>query len=172
MKKLFLYSVMTAALVFFGACSSLPFDSSESSAWAAGGQERTRGSIQIVSVSADKAGEWGSLEKEVLDLLPLLFFEESYIVVSSPGEADYSVDVKLREREYPEGWQTRRSLSAEVRIWAAGSAEPLPLSAGRSLMNGKQSLSSSKTLSVMLRKAVKNAVNGLPRISKQSPGDK
>ena len=162
MKSKLLYVVMCTALVLSGACSSLPFDSVENNAWAAGTPEKARGSIRIVSVSADKTGEWGSLEKEVADLLPLLFSEEGYIVVQSSQKADYSADVKVREREYPEGWRTKRSLSAEVRIWAADSSGPLPLSAGRSLINGKQSFSSSKTLSAMLRKALKNAVHGLP----------
>jgi len=155
-----------SSLAFLGSCASLPFDSSESSSWAAGDAGKAKGSIRIISVSAEKTGEWGVLEKEIADLLPLLFSEEGYQAVSPASPADYSAEVKVREREYPDGWMTKRSLSAEVRLWAGGGEgpadRPLPLSAGRALNHGKQSFASSKTLSAMLRKAVKNAVRGLP----------
>jgi len=151
------------ALAALGSCVS--FNSSQSSSWAAGNREKARGIIRIISVSVEKPGEWGLLEKEINDLLPLLFFEKHYITVSADEKADYLVEAAVREREYPDGWKTRRSLSAEVRIWVSDdvSEQPLPLSAGRALSNGKQSLASSRTLSAMLRKAVKNAVSGLPR---------
>ena len=154
---IFVFSLL--ALGVLPGCSSLPFDPPENSGWT-GTIERVRGSVRIVSVSAERSGEWGSLEKETRDLLPLLFSEESYRVVS--GNADYSAEVNVREREYADGWRTKRSLSVEVRLWAGEGSEPLPLSAGRSLIQGKQSLASSKTLSDMLRKAVKNVVAGLP----------
>ena len=147
----------------FGGCSSLPFDSSEDNSWPADLRGNIKGTVRIVSVSADKAGDWLSLEKEINGLLPLLFYEESLLVVPAGVKADYAAEVTVREREFPDGWQTRRSLSAEVRLWAGEDtgAEMLPLSAGRSLVQGKQSLASSKTLSAMLRKALRNAVNGL-----------
>ena len=149
-------------LIVLGSCVS--FDYLESSSWAAD-RGKVRGTVRIVSVSADKPGEWGSLEKEINDLLPLLFFEEEYAVVSLSSRADYLAEVRVREREYPDGWKTVRSLSAEVRLWAGdGSAgQILPLSAGRALNQGKQSFASSKTLSVMLRKAVRNAILGLEK---------
>ena len=161
-----LHSILTAALlVFLAGCSTFPFDSAESSSWKAEKPDKLKGTVQVISVSAEKAGEWGSLEKEATDLLPLLFLEESYRVVSDSEKADYSADVKLREREYPDGWRTKRSLSVEVRLWAGNADGPLPLSAGRSLNQGKKSLASSKTLSVMLHKAIRNAVRGLGKKS-------
>ena len=160
MKCLKFFLVLTLAAL--GSC--LSFNPFGNSSWATGNMETVKGSIRIVSVSAEKSGEWGLLEKEVNDLLPLLFFEEGYVLVSHDGQADIFAEVTVREREYIDGWKTRRSLSAEVRIWDAGdfSGQPLPLSAGRALSGGKQSFASSKTLSAMLRKAIKNAVNGLP----------
>ena len=158
--KYFKFFVFT--LLIFGSCVS--FDSSESSSWAAG-KEEGRGTIRIISVSVERSGERGALEKEINDLLPLLFSEEAYLVVPSSVRADYAAEVKVREREYPDGWQTKRSLSAELRLWIddGSCGEPFPLSAGRALNNGKQSLASSRTLSAMLRKAVKNAIQGLPK---------
>jgi hypothetical protein len=157
-----------SALVFlvFGSCASFPFGSEESSSWAIGerNSDMMRGTIRINSVSVEKPGDWGSLEGEISDLLPLLFSEENFFVVASSAKADYSAEVKLREREYPDGWQTKRSLTAEVRLWEAEAeaGRPLPLSTGRMLVTGKQSFSSSKTLSAVLRKAVKKAVMELP----------
>ena len=155
--------ILFFVLAVLAGCASFSFDSSESTSWAAGDREKARESVRIVSVSAERSGEWGALENEIIDLLPLLFFEQGYRVVSPSAQADYSAEVKVREREYADGWKTRRSLSAEVRIWAEEryGAEPLPSSAGRALIHGKQSFASSKTLSAMLRKAVKNAVQGL-----------
>ena len=147
--------------LFLGGCSSLPFDLSQDSRWA-GVIKKEKGTVRLISVSAERSGEWSSLEKEITYLLPLLFSEESYRVVSASAAADYSAEVMVREREFADGWRTKRSLSAELRLWADNAYGPLPLSAGRSLVLGKQTLSSSRTLCSMLRKAVKNAVRALP----------
>ena len=154
---LFLFVLMP---VFWG-CSSLALNSSE--AWTSGRREKAKGSIRIISVSAERPGDWGSLEKEINAILPLLFYEKSYLVVSSETASDFLADVMVREREYIDGWQTKRSLSAEIRIWDGDGSEPLPLAAGRSIIQGKQSLASSKTIAAMLKKAINNAVRGLPR---------
>ena len=157
----FLGFILTAVLAVLGSCVSI--DLPESSSWARGSEE-PRGTIRIISVSAEKSGEWGALEKEISDLLPLLFSEKSYLVLSASPQADYAAEVKIREREYADGWQIKRSLSAEIRLWADdGSFQQLPpLSAGRALNQGKKSFASSKTLSVMLRRAIGHAVYRLP----------
>ena len=162
MKYLRFFLLLILALIVLGSCVSFHFGGNSS--WATDNKEETVGTVRIISVHAEKPGEWGLLEKEVGDLLPLLFFEKGYIAVSPDEEAALLAEVTVREREYIDGWKTRRSLSAEVRLWAREefADQPLPLSAGRALSNGKQSFASSKTLSAMLRKAVKNAVNGLP----------
>ena len=159
----FLSILIPVQLALLAGCSTLPFDSTENSSWKADRIGKLRGTIKIISVSADKSGEWHSLEKEISDLLPLLFLEESYRVVQASAEADYCAEVNAREREYPVGWRTKRSVSIEVRIWRGNENGPLPLSAGRSMIQGKQSLASSKTTSAMLRTAIKKAVRGLDK---------
>jgi len=165
MKHIGIISVISV-MALLGSCGSLSFDSRESSSWAAGDTEKAKGNVRVISVTAEKTGEWGALEKEITDLLPLLFSEHGYHTVSPSAHADYLAEVKVREREYQDGWETKRSLSAEVRLWAGegeGSLDrPLPFAAGRALNHGKQSFASSRTLSAMLRTAVKNAVSGLP----------
>ena len=153
--------MLAFGLAFFGSCVS--FDLPQNSYWAWDG-ESGRGSIRIISLSAEKSGDKSSLEKEIADLLPLLFSEQSYLVVSPSARADYAAEVKVREREYADGWQTKRSLSVQIRLWTDDGFfdEILPLSAGQALNQGKRSFASSKTLISMLRRAVKNAVRGLP----------
>ena len=183
--RFFFVFVLVFNLVVLGSCVS--FDTSESSSWASGKNEKLRGIIRIISVSVEKSGEWGGLEKELNDLTPLLFSEQGYVTVFpddrevAPAGARqgfgslpvYSAEVKIREREYPDGWQTRRSLSAELRLWAGDdyTCQPLPLSAGRVLNNGKKSFASSKTLSAMLRKAIRNALGALPPESRNAGGE-
>lgn len=164
-------------------CASFPPDYSTSAAWSAPAPETVKGSVRIISVSAERPGDWGSLEKEINTLVPLFFAEESYCVTPPDAAvldnaADYTVSVQVREREYQSGWQTRRSLSCVVMIWPGddGASTPgnapsgrtpssrtqLPLAAGRSLIQGTQSLASSKSLGALLKKAIKSAVRGLP----------
>ena len=176
--------LLFAIVCLFGSCASVPVVSKTNSSWAVGKQGYTdpvwRGTIRVISVAADKSGAWTSVENETRDMLPLLLSEKAFLVVSSSSFSDYCAEVKVREREYPDRWQTKRSLSAEVRIWktsaqgdAQGSVdEPLPLSAGRSLSEGTHSFASSKVLSFMLRRAVRNAVRGLPANGGESLGNK
>ena len=152
-------------IILWTSCSSFPVDIPTNTAWATKDMERARGTIRIISVSVERSGEWGSLEKEIRELLPLLFYEESYLVVSPSARADFTGEVVVREREYADGWRTRRSLSAELRLWAGEEFEPLPLSIGRSLIQGRQSLGSSKTLTNILRRVVRNAARGLPEVN-------
>ena len=159
MKNVKLFLVFSFAVVSIG-CVSF----SDSSSWATKDLKEAAKSVQIISVFAEKPGEWGLLEKEVRDLLPLLFFERGYITVSPEHEPAYFAEVTVREREYLDKWKTRRFLSAEVRIWSSENftGQPLPMSTGQVLSEGKQTFASSQVLSDMLRKAVKNAVRGLP----------
>ena len=157
------YLILFLAFVFLlGSCLSLSFDSSGNTAWSAVDSVKAKGTIRIASVSAEKTGEWGSIQREISALLPLLFMEESYLAVSENEEADYLAELNVREREYYSGWKTKRSLSVELRLWAPGGNSLLPISAGVALNNGNGSLASSQMLTVMLRRAVKNALSGLP----------
>ena len=163
--KHFIFILMILALAVFGSCAS--FYSPNNSSWKARDREKAKGTIGVVLVSAEKSGEWGALEREVTELLPLFFSQEAYIVVSPAMDADYAAEVRVREREYPKGWKTGHSLSVEVRLWAGeDQGQPLPLSAGRALSQGKKTFASSKTLSTMLRQAIKSAVKGLPSINR------
>lgn len=112
------------------------------------------------------------MEKEIRGLAPLLFFDQGCRLVAAGEEADFCADIRAREREYAAGWQTRRSLALEVRLWPAGEGEELrapdpaeapvlPLAAGRVTSLGNRSFSSSETTGRMLALAIKKAVKPL-----------
>ena len=166
--KILCLVLVVCIMMISGSCATTSFRSTNSSSWIAKKSAKARGTVRIGTVSAEKSGEWGTLEREVRELLPLYFSEKNYIAVSPGSEADYTAEVRVREREYPKGWKTRHSLSVEVRLWQKENDEqPLPLAAGRTMNQGKETFSSSKTLSSMLRQAVKNAVRGLPSKSRK-----
>jgi hypothetical protein len=172
----------SAALVLIlGACESLPFNYYLCKSWSAPGEAAgvLPARVHLVSVSVDRTGGWASVEKEIRGLAPLLFFDQGCRLVSSGEDTDFYADIRAREREYAAGWQTKRSLAVEVRLWPAGAGEPgpqelavrpadepadepaLPLTAGRVTALGNRSFSSSETTGRMLALAIKKAVKPL-----------
>ncbi|MDR0447143.1 MAG: hypothetical protein LBH07_00570 [Treponema sp.] len=145
-------------------CTNLGFISGKS--WSS--DENRFVSLELGTVQIDKKTDWDSVEAETRRLLPFLFFEfwtKQEIPVPEPA---FRVDVILIEREYLENWKTRRSLSAEILVWNAGitenlTGEKIPLAAGKALLSGNKSLSSSKVLHSLLKHALSNALKALPK---------
>jgi hypothetical protein len=152
-----------------GACESLPLNYSRS--WSLGEKGPESGvRVHLALVTVDRSGGWASVEKEVRGLAPLLFFERGCRVVPPEEEADYVADIRVREREYAAGWQTKRSLAVEVRLWPAGETDGrddlyqgLPLMAGRVTSLGNRSFSSSETTGRLLALAIKKALGPLKK---------
>jgi hypothetical protein len=121
--------------------------------------------VYLAAVSVDKSGNRVSIEKEAAGLAPLLFLKHGLEAVEEGEEADYTADIRLREREYPSGWKTRRSLLCEVRFRKAGGAgeRRVPAAAGRVTFLGEKSFSSSDTTGRMLALAVRKAAAMLER---------
>jgi hypothetical protein len=138
-----------------------------------GGSRKINGAVKLLGVSVDKSGSWDSIEREIEGLAPLYFWEQGYRMTAGTERADYAADIRVREREYVLKWQTKRSLSAEVRIWPYESdsspgdfQQKLPLAVGKvSSVNG--SFSSSETSARMLSVAIKQAVK---RLGSGKPG--
>jgi hypothetical protein len=144
------------------ACSSFP----QSRFWPALKEDEIAATVWVASVTADKAGGWSSVENEAAALLPLIFLEQRLQTVGEGEDADYIAELTLREREFNRGWKNRASLSVELRLWPAKAGvreTTLPLAAGQVLLQGEDSLSSSRTLGRLLRKAVEQAVKALPK---------
>jgi hypothetical protein len=152
------------AMLFMGiSCTAFP-EITESSSWSFRPGGETAGTVYIAPVQTDKAGGWSSVENEMSDLLHLFFMERSYRIVSESGSADFVVETKAREREFIRGWRTVSSLSLELYIKAGGGQEEgsgPALAAGKVMVQGGVSFSSSKTLSRMLKKAVNEALQSL-----------
>ncbi|GHV86657.1 hypothetical protein AGMMS50230_22650 [Spirochaetia bacterium] len=149
-------AVLLAALYFFS-CSTLGISSGQG--WSALPPEK-RGTALLGTIRVDKNADWDSIEAEAKRLLPLLLAEDGYAALPVYAEEGktYRIDAILIEREYMENWKTRRSLSAEIRIF--GSSEEL-LSAGKALLSGGKSLSSSKVLYKLVRLALSRALEAL-----------
>jgi hypothetical protein len=188
MKRVFFKAAfLTAAVLFSGACESLPFNYYLSKSWAVpegrAGSNKAGGAaaeIYLAAVSVDRTGGWASVEKEIRGLAPLLFLEQGCRLVSPGEKAVYTADIRVRERDYASGWRTKRSLAVEVRLWPAGDGNPeeqkdlvdgtfrevfqgIPCAAGRVTSLGDRSFSSSETTGRMLALAIKKTVKALEK---------
>jgi hypothetical protein len=150
----FLLAVLAGGMLASCASLDMPFPSGKS--WVQ--PVSPKGHLRIGAISADKSSEWNSLEREMAGLLPLLLLEQGYAAAETAG---CRIDASVIEREYLSGWKTKRSLSAEIRIWKEG--EEQPFSAGKAMLSGDQSLASSKVLSTLLKLALSKALLGLEK---------
>jgi hypothetical protein len=116
-----------------------------------------KGTMTAGKISVDSVGAWGSLEREIAGLLPLLLVEKGY-APGTGGEADRRADVSVIEREYMEGWKTKKSLSVEVRIRSPNDAL---LAAGRAMVSGDKSFASSNVTNLLVRSALSKALSAL-----------
>jgi hypothetical protein len=148
---------LCAALVLYSSCAAFPPIFPHQEAWSSAGTFG-RGTMAVGTISVDSITGWDSLEKEIGGLLPLLLVEKGYVPPDTETKADFTADVSLIEREYMEGWKTKRSLSVEVRIRGAGDAI---LSAGRAMLSGNKSFASSNVTNVLLRSALSKALSAL-----------
>jgi hypothetical protein len=113
-------------------------------------------------VLVDKASGWTSIEREIKDMVPLLFSDYGYPFVLNKTDAEYIVDVRAVEREYMSGWRSRRSVAVEIRIYENsgidGYQNTVPVVVGKTTSSGGVSLASSKDLNVLLASGVKKIV--------------
>jgi hypothetical protein len=164
MKK---FKITLLALSLFGlfvSCESIPFNYYVSETWSK--MPGSKHTILLDSVAVDRIGS-SSIENEIAGLSVLLFAECGF---HSDANAEYAVRIHAREREYETGWQTRRSLVMEVRIYQSGSAAEnnLPLATGRISSSGTKTFSSSETISHMLKLAITKSVHALEKAEKKS----
>jgi hypothetical protein len=117
-----------------------------------------KGTMAAGKLSVDSVTGWDSLEQEIAGLLPLLFLEKGYAAPDTESGADFTADVSVIEREYMEGWKTKKSLSVELRIRGPGNTL---LAAGRAMLSGNKSLASSRVTNVLLRAALSKALSAL-----------
>ena len=160
-------AISAVCILLLSSCNALPLYYPLGNTWqipeSSGTAQQT---IKLAGVSVDRSGGWDSLEKEAASLAPLFFWEEGYQLIDS-GPADYTVHINLREREYMQGWKTKRSLAIEVRMWqgdtpAEDLSGRLPAAAARVVAVGSKSFSSSDVTGKMLSRAISRTASQLP----------
>ena len=158
---------LAAGIVFFlnfSSCSNMNILTAKS--WSSG-SKNIIAYIELGMIRVEKNNDWDSLEAETRRLLPLMLTEKGYstnnIEIPDDNIPSYRIDAVLIEREYMENWKTRRSLSAEIIIHNTGTEDNAPLAAGKALLLGDKSLSSSKVLHDLLQLALDRAIQALPR---------
>ena len=170
----FIYTFFMIVFLF-SSCNSMPVSYSSCESWSMPekykNKTRAAKTIQVAGVSVDRPGGWDSLEKEICALAPIYFWEQGYKQAASGKTPDYIAFINLREREFADGWHTRKSLVMEVRVWQCvkGSTsfenyqDKIPIAAGRIVSIGNRSFSSSQTAGKMLSRAVSMTVKRIPR---------
>ena len=166
--RLYVLLFLFVLTLLFVSCGSLNLPYSKSWYASEGKIKRNKGAISLLSVQVDKAGARDSIEREIEGLAPLIFWENGYCWETDSILADYTVDIRAREREYSMQWKTKRSISLEVRIWDNGNffldstvtRQALPVAAGKVVVT-VGSLSSSQAVESLLSQAIKKAVRRL-----------
>ncbi|MDR3167754.1 MAG: hypothetical protein LBT93_07410 [Treponema sp.] len=158
--------------LLFVSCASLPFSSRKS--WSVARLKKPGPTVRLENVSVDRPGGWVSIEEELANLTPLLLLDRGFLVSADPEETDYAADVRAWERDYTQGWKTKRSIVMEVRFWKEAGPDSLsyqgtPLAAGRVTYQGKKSLVSSRINGPLLKSALKKAMRAL-RLKNPSQG--
>jgi hypothetical protein len=151
--------VFVLFLVFFS-CSS-------SKSWITV-QEDDFPSIYVGEVLVDKASGWASVEREIRDMVPLVFSEYGYPFVRTKVDAVYIVDVQAVEREYMSGWKTKHSAAIEIRVYENSGGDvyqnTVPVVVGKTISSGAVSLASSIDMGNLLGAGIKKIVKSLEMV--------
>ena len=106
-----IYCIFFCICIF--SCNTTGISSKTSASWTY--NKAPKRTLQLGTIQIDKSASY-SVEHEVAVLLPLLFIEKRLAFPGGGVEADYIIDVHASERDYPVGWETRKSMSMEVYI--------------------------------------------------------
>lgn len=178
MKRSFFNFLNLFSLGFlFLSCSTTGIWSTASKSWTANDFSNAI-KLSIGEISADKPGGGWSVEREIAEVLPLIFLEHGFVFLPNSEDSEYIVDVCATERDYYDGWKTKKSIAVEVLLWKTcdkNNSDVLlgtdrfnietPYAAGRTVANGSLGISSSKNLDALLRLSVKNLVKAVGSIN-------
>lgn len=164
-------------------CTTSGLSIKKTTAWVREGAAGEGRRLRAGTIHADKPGGGLSVEREIAELLPLVFLEKGYFFVEGGEDADFIVDVRATERDYYSGWEAQKSVTMEIRIWRAQTGPEerktesarrvrveTPIAAGRTLAQGAQGLSVSKNTEALLRRSVARAVESLARVDAKADG--
>ncbi|MDR2865525.1 MAG: hypothetical protein LBV68_07955 [Spirochaetaceae bacterium] len=172
------------------ACSTSGISSKQTKTWISGDNFSAAKKLALGKIDIDKIGGGWSVEREIAGILPLIFLEHDYVFLQEGEHADYLVDVYAVERDYYDGWKSKKSIAIEVvfgllpgateETAVSSSAQELtgndpdvknateirlktPFAAGRTIAEGSLGLSSSKNLEALLRLSVEKLVKSIQR---------
>ena len=173
MNKKFLGKIsilLTTAILF--SCKVLPYNNFSSQSWMMpkGTLKRSWTTLTVIGVHVDRSGGWNSIETEAALLAPLYFWNRRCKVVPAEDGPEYAAQIWIRERNINLDWNSKKSLTVDVRIWPYEDApddsapvldQKLPAAVGRIILLGEDSFSSSNTVKELLSRAIKQAVRKL-----------
>jgi len=160
--------ILSAAAILLS-CEALPFNYSTNQSWLIA-QEKTWTTMMVLGVQIERSGGWDSVEREAASLVPLYFWDQGCRVVSADERPQYAARIWITERDFNIGWNSKKSLAVDVRIWAYEDAPvsdtpvedyKLPAAVGRVVMRGDKSFSSSDIMGKLLSRAITQAVKQL-----------
>ena len=137
-----------------------------------------RPTLAILAVQVDMTNSRDSIEREVMSLAPLYFWNNRCRVIPLSDNPDYAAKIYVRERDIRRGWKVKKSLTVEVHIWKAENApnavtpiheRKLPAAVGRTVAAGEKSFSSSKITEQMLSEAIGTASKKLTVHKRRTP---
>ncbi|MDR2842919.1 MAG: hypothetical protein LBV52_06930 [Spirochaetaceae bacterium] len=165
--RLFLVLILPMLVFFFlSGCNTSGMYYKASGAWSLKSDTSKFKKIKLGTIKVDKPGSSLSIEKEISQILPLLFLEHGYVFTNETDAAFYIVDVCATEREFFANWNTKKSVTMEVLLWDSehkindqtDSRIETPLAAGRIIAQGSQGLSASNNLNDILKQSIRKAV--------------
>jgi hypothetical protein len=154
----------------FSSCSTIGISSKATKGWVSGNEFESVKKLSIGTINVDKAGGGWSIEREISEVLPLIFLEQGYVFLKPEEEVDYIVDVYAAERDYYVGWNTEKSITTEVSFRLPEEKTPIkvetPFAAGRTVAQGTLGLSSSKNVESLLRSSAKKLIKYINKFNK------
>jgi hypothetical protein len=154
--------VLFCVLGLFASCATTEgIRSQKTKAWGGGVVYEQTKTLAIGEIRVDKAGDGWLVEKEIAALLPLLCFEDGFLIVEDKQFADCIVDVYATERDYTSGWNKQKSLTMEVsfrKVINDAASSEMSFAAGRTVAQGSLGFSSSKNLESILSVSLKELI--------------
>jgi hypothetical protein len=176
MNKIRTICALIGVLVLSASCYTTEgIHSKRTKAWGGGVIYNQTKTLAIGEIRVDKSGDGWLVEKEIAALLPLLCFEDGFLIVENKQFADCIVDVYATERDYAQGWNKKKSMTMEVSFrkvvnqdgyedegeeesTSVNSNGELCFAAGRTVAQGSLGFSSSKNLESLLSVSLKELI--------------
>jgi hypothetical protein len=155
-------------IMLLSSCSTTGITSKKTKTWITGSAFLDTRKIALGNIDIDKPGGGWSVEKEIMEILPLILSEQGFVVLQNKENADGIVDVFATERDFYSGWKTNKSIAVEVLFYPSNGGTgnidgETSFAAGRTVAQGSLGLSSSKNVEALLRDSVKKLARSIKK---------